>query len=55
MNKKDAIRNAVAIIEMEGYTITEENLKLIEKCISGELTVEQLIYTIINEVKNDLL
>lgn len=43
MSKQDAIRNAVAIVEMEGYTITEENLALIQQCIDGELTIKEVI------------
>ena len=43
MSKQDALRNAVAIVEMEGFAITEQNLKLIERCVNGEITIAEVL------------
>lgn len=48
MSKQDALRNAVAIVEMEGFTITEQNLKLIERCVNGEITITEVLDIIRN-------
>lgn len=48
MSKQDALRNAVAIVEMEGFTITEQNLKLIERCVNGEITITEVLNIIRN-------
>ena len=48
MSKQDALRNAVAIVEMEGFTITEQNLKLIERCVNGEITITEVLDVIRN-------
>ena len=48
MSKQDALRNAVAIVEMEGFTITEQNLKLIERCVNGEITITKVLDIIRN-------
>lgn len=48
MSKQDAIRNAVAIVEMEGFTVTEQNLKLIERCVDGEITITEVLDIIRN-------
>lgn len=43
MSKQDALRNAVAIVEMEGFAITEQNLKLIERYVNGEITITEIL------------
>lgn len=48
MSKQDALRNAVAIVEMEGFAITEQNLKLIERCVNGEITITEVLDIIRN-------
>lgn len=48
MSKQDVLRNAVAIVEMEGFTITEQNLKLIERCVNGEITITEVLDVIRN-------
>lgn len=48
MSKQDVLRNAVAIVEMEGFTITEQNLKLIERCVNGEITITEVLNIIRN-------
>lgn len=48
MSKQDAIRNALDIVEMEGFTITEQNLKLIERCVNGEITITEALDIIRN-------
>lgn len=48
MSKQDVLRNAVAIVEMEGFAITEQNLKLIERCVNGEITITEVLDVIRN-------
>ena len=48
MSKQDILRNAVAIVEMEGFTITEQNLKLIERCVNREITITEVLDIIRN-------
>lgn len=48
MSKQDVLRNAVAIVEMEGFAITEQNLKLIERCVNEEIAISEVLDVIRN-------
>ncbi len=42
-----AVKNAAAITEVEGFTVTEEHKMLIKKILLGEITTQEAI----NEIR----
>lgn len=48
MNGTDfRIDNAIASIEMEGLNVTEEDRKLLRRCICGELSYDDAVESVI--------
>lgn len=53
MNKQDALKNAIAIVKMEDYTISEEHIALIQKYLNNDINIIELINMIINNKVGD--
>ena len=47
------IKNAISSSRMEGLNPTDEDITLIEKFINNEITKEEFINTILEEVNKD--
>ena len=47
------IKNAISSSRMEGLNPAEEDIALIEKFVNKELTKEEFIHTILEEVNKD--
>lgn len=45
------IDNAVASVEMEGLYVTEEDRKLLRRCIGGELSYDDAVASVITRYK----
>lgn len=45
------IDNAVASVEMEGLHVTEEDRKLLRRCIGGELSYDDAVASVITRYK----
>ena len=43
MSKQNTLRNAVAIVEMEGYKITKQDLTLIQRYLDGDINIKEMI------------
>lgn len=50
---EQCIKNAVSSSRMEGLNPTEEDIALIEKLVNSEITKEEFINTILEEVNKD--
>lgn len=45
------IDNAVASVEMEGLHVTEEDRKLLRRCIGGELSYDDAVASVITRYR----
>ena len=51
--KKMALNNAVASVEMEGYKISDNEKELCMKVLDGKLTKDEFIKIMIEKVQNN--
>lgn len=51
--KKMALNNAVASVEMEGYKISDNEKELCMKVLDGKLTKDEFIKIMLEKVQND--
>lgn len=51
--KKMALNNAVASVEMEGYKISDNEKELCMKVLDGELTKDEFIKIMFEKVQNN--
>ncbi len=51
--KKMALNNAVASVEMEGYKISDNEKELCMEVLDGKLTKDEFIKIMLEKVQND--